>query len=132
MTIDLAAASDFMASNGRALDRRRFEYLFGEGRPEAVLAAVDAYRNRDGGYGWGLEPDLRAVESQPGGALHALEAFAELAPIAAAQAADLCDWLAAVSRPDGGLPFELPISNQTACAPFWAAADATVSSLHIT
>ena len=35
----------------------------------AVLAAVDGYRNPDGGYGWGLEPDLRATESQPGGRL---------------------------------------------------------------
>ena len=42
-----------------------------------MLAAVEAYRNPDGGYGWGLEPDLRSRTSQPGGALHALEAFAD-------------------------------------------------------
>ena len=54
-----------MAAHGRVLDRRRLELLEG-GDPAAVLAALDGYRNPDGGYGWGLEPDLRAQESQPG------------------------------------------------------------------
>ena len=65
-----------MATHARVLDRRRFELLLGTGTP-AVLAAADGYRNADGGYGWGLEPDLPAPESQPGGALHAFEAFAD-------------------------------------------------------
>jgi hypothetical protein len=132
MTINLAAASEFMASHARVLDRRRFERMFVNGASDAALAAVDAYRNPDGGYGWGLEPDLRAVESQPGGALHALEVFAELAPVVAPQASALCDWLASVSLPDGGLPFALPVADPTASAPFWVDADATKSSLHIT
>lgn len=33
---------------------------------------------------------------------------------------------------DGGLPFALPVADAAGCAPFWAEADATVSSLHIT
>ena len=57
-----------MASHARLLDRRRLELLLDGGEPTAVLAALEAYRNPDGGYGWGLEPDLRATESQPGGA----------------------------------------------------------------
>jgi hypothetical protein len=61
------------------LDRRRFGLLAGEKDASALLAAVEAYRNPDGGYGWGLEPDLRAPESQPGGALHAFEAIDEAA-----------------------------------------------------
>lgn len=43
--------------------------------PDGALAALSAYRNPDGGYGWGLEADLRARESQPGAALHAFEVF---------------------------------------------------------
>ncbi len=80
MDANLSAASSFMASHARTLDRRRFELLVEGGAPAPVLAAVDAYRNSDGGYGWGLEPDLRAPESQPGCALHAFEAFADVAP----------------------------------------------------
>ena len=45
-----------------------------------MLAALDGHRNPDGGYGWGLEADLRSPESQPGAALHAFEVFEEIAP----------------------------------------------------
>ncbi|MQA84355.1 MAG: hypothetical protein GEV03_06965 [Streptosporangiales bacterium] len=132
MTVDLSAAASFMATHARVLDRRRFQLLLGETDAGAVLAAVDGYRNPDGGYGWGLEPDLRAPESQPGGALHAFEVFEEVAPSTTPRAVELCDWLASVSSPDGGLPFALPVADSAGCAPFWAQADPTTSSLHST
>jgi hypothetical protein len=97
-----------------------------------VLAALSAYRNPDGGYGWGLEPDLRATESQPGAALHAFEVLDDIIPATSPRAVELCDWLASVSLPDGGLPFALPVRDGAGCAPFWAQADPTVSSLQIT
>src|SRR5262245_26228209 len=118
MPIDLPAAASFMASHARMLDRRRFEVLFQDGSAEALFAAVDAYRNADGGYGWGLEPDLRAPESQPGGALHAFEAFADAGPAASPHTAALCDWLDSVTLADGGLPFALPVADPAGCAPF--------------
>ena len=130
MTVDLTAAASFLATHARLLDRRRFEFLFGDVGAEAVLAAVDGYRNPDGGYGWGLEPDLRAAESQPGGALHALEVFAEAGP--ADRAVEVCDWLGRVSLPDGGVPFALPVADPAGCAPFWAHADPAASSLQST
>jgi hypothetical protein len=132
MTVDLAAAADFVAGSARLLDRRRFEVLFDGGGAEPLLAAVDGYRNPDGGYGWGLEPDLRSRTSQPGGALHAFEAFASAAPATTPRAVELCEWLAGVTLPDGGLPFALPVPDPAACAPFWATADNGRSSLQIT
>jgi hypothetical protein len=132
MTTDLRAATAFMATHARTLDRRRFDVLVGDGAPDDVLAAVDGYRNADGGYGWGLEPDLRSPESQPGGALHAFEAFVDAAPATTRRAKELCDWLASVTLPDGGLPFALPVTDPAGCAPFWAEADSATSSLHIT
>jgi hypothetical protein len=132
MTVDLAAAADFMAAHARVLDRRRFEHLFGDGDPQAVLTAVDAYRNPDGGYGWGLEPDLRSATSQPGGALHAFEAWADVAAsVTTDRARELCDWLERASREDGGLPFALPVADRAASAPFWVDAEQT-SNLQIT
>ena len=131
MTPDLSAADSFMATHARVLDRRRFELLRGTGDPDAVLAAADAYRNPDGGYGWGLEPDLRSPESQPGGALHAFEAF-EDAGVATPRAVELCDWLDSVTLADGGLPFALPVRDAAGVAPFWANADPSASSLQIT
>jgi hypothetical protein len=121
-----------MATHGRLLDRHRFALLMGETDTSALLAAVDAYRNPDGGYGWGLEPDLRAPESQPGGALHAFEVFEDIGPATTPRAAELCDWLAGVMLPDGGLPFALPVADATGCAPFWAQADPSTSTLHST
>jgi hypothetical protein len=132
VAVDLSAAADFLAGSARVLDRRRFGVLFGDGDPTAVLAAVDGYRNPDGGYGWGLEPDLRSRTSQPGGALHAFEAFVDVGAVRTPRAVELCDWLAGVTLPDGGLPFALPVPDPAACAPFWASADTGTSSLQIT
>jgi hypothetical protein len=133
MSIDLPAAHDFMATHARVLDRRRFELLSGQTEdPSAVLSALGAYRNPDGGYGHGLEPDLRAPESQPGAAWHAFEVLADVAPATAPEAAELCDWLDTIALPDGGLPFALPIADPSGCAPFWAQADPKAFSLQIT
>jgi hypothetical protein len=128
----LIAARSFMAGHARLLDRRRFELLFDGADAEPVLAALSAYRNADGGYGHGLEPDLRAPESQPAAALHAFEVFADVAPVTAPEAVQLCDWLGAVALPDGGLPFALPIEDPSGSAPFWAQADPHAFSLQIT
>jgi hypothetical protein len=129
---DLTAASDFMATHARLLDRRRFEVLFQGALPEGALAALEAYRNPDGGYGWGLEPDLRDTTSQSGAALHAFEVFEDVLPATSPRAVELCDWLASVSLPGGGLPFALPVRSSAGCAPFWAGADPAVTSLQIT
>jgi hypothetical protein len=136
MNADLPAAASFLATHGRLLDRRRFEFLLAgpDADPGGVLAAVDGYRNADGGYGWGLEPDLRAPESQPGGALHALEVFAEVrdTPMAGVRAREVFDWLGRTALPDGGVPFAVPVADPAGCAPFWANADPHVSTLQST
>lgn len=132
MTIDLSAARDFMATHARVLDRRRFELLDGRTDPSAALAALDGYGNADGGYGLGLEPDLRSPESQPGAAHHAFEVFEEIVPATAPQAVALCDWLGSVSLPDGGLPFALPTEITAGSGPWWQEADLSTSSLQIT
>ncbi|WP_330172704.1 hypothetical protein OG875_03350 [Streptomyces sp. NBC_01498] len=133
-TPDLDAAAAFLTTHGRLLDRRRFDLLRGSGTPAAVVTALDGYRNSDGGYGWALEPDLRSAVSQPVGALPAFEVFEECGPAVFARAAQLCDWLESVTRPDGGLPFALPTTGPDAAgsAPFWTGADPDVSSLQMT
>jgi hypothetical protein len=130
--VNFDAASDFMAAHARLLDRRRFDVVLRDAPPDGALAALAAYRNPDGGYSWGLEPDLRDTRSQPGPALHAFEVFADIAPVTSPRAVELCDWLGSVALPDGGVPFALPVASAAGCAPFWAEADPTVSSLQIT
>ncbi|MFG1922364.1 hypothetical protein [Cryptosporangium sp. NPDC048952] len=133
MSIDLERASAFLASHGRVLDRHRLEAVVhgSDDSRRAVVAALGGYRNADGGYGWGLEPDLRARESQPGGAQHAFEALAD-AGLASPDVAGLLEWLDSVTLADGGLPFALPIGDPVGCAPFWVEADPSESSLQLT
>lgn len=128
MPADLSAAASFMAAHARLLDRRRFDLLLAAGDPGPVLTALDAYRNPDGGYAWGLEPDLRAGESQPIQGLHAFEVMHECRAVTP-RAVELCDWLATVTVADGGLPFTLPVADITACAPWFTGGDADTSSL---
>jgi hypothetical protein len=130
--VNLDAASDFMAAHARLLDRRRFDVVARGAPPEGALTALEAYRNPDGGYSWGLEPDLRDTLSQPGPSLHAFEVFEDIAPVTTPRAPELCNWLATVTLPDGGLPFALPVGSSAGCAPFWARADPNESSLQIT
>lgn len=132
MSFDLSAAVAFVATHGRILERRRLDVLVNGVEPSGVLAALDAYRNPDRGYGWGLEPDLRSPESQPAAAMHALEVLAQLAPPTTPRGVELCDWLDANSVDDGALPFALPILNPAGCAPWWLNPDTTTGSLQTT
>jgi hypothetical protein len=128
----MTSPADFMQTHARLLDRRRFELLFAGGTPEAAFAALSGYANPDGGFGHGIEPDLRSAASQPAGALHAFEVLAEAGPATSPLAGLLCDWLDTASLPDGGLPFAAGGAAGAGVAPFWAGADSAASSLHIT
>jgi hypothetical protein len=132
MTIDLPAAAAFMTTTARLIDRRRFAARFEGGDPDGVLAALDAYRNADGGYGWALEPDVRVPESQPAAALHAFDILDEIAPATGPHAGALCDWLESVTLADGGIPAALPGSQLAGTAPWLGNVDTTVSSLMLT
>ena len=132
MTIDIAGAEAFLATHGRQLDRRRLELLLGKGTAEGVLVALDGYRNADGGYGWGLEPDLRSRTSQPTAGMHAFEVFAEVGPATTPRSIELCDWMQQHTLDDGGLPFALPYDDTAGCAPWWLDPDSETSNLQMT
>src|SRR5690606_12320074 len=58
-----ARARDFIRLQARVLEQRLFATLF-EGAPAVgVLRALAAYRNDDGGFGHGLEPDKLCPDS---------------------------------------------------------------------
>lgn len=64
-TADIERALDFVHREGRVLERRVLDAVFDDGPAGAVVSALQAYRNSDGGFGWGLEPDKRVPDSQP-------------------------------------------------------------------
>ena len=56
-------AMAFVREQGRDLDRSLLTYYFEGGSAASVLAALASYQNYDGGFGHGLEPDLRTPAS---------------------------------------------------------------------
>lgn len=60
----VARARDFLASQGRDIDRVRFEYHFGKAAQEELLTVLGRYQNPDGGF-FGLEVDIKAPASNP-------------------------------------------------------------------
>jgi hypothetical protein len=112
-------ARTFLWHNARTLEQRWFEHAFYGGSAHSVVQAVLAYRNDDGGYGYGLEPDHRGPTSQPLHALRALQLFGEVN--APEQAESVLAWLTATC-PDGAVPFGMSTSKDHPKAP-WVAAD---------
>jgi hypothetical protein len=118
-TPDFAAATAFIAADARIIDRRRFERLFGGGTAAPVRDAVAAYRNEDGGFGNGLEPDCRAPGSQPAAVAMALHTMDEAGAWDLDLVQGACDWLAAVAPAEGGSVFVQPTLDGWPHAPWW-------------
>jgi hypothetical protein len=113
------AAEHFTMRSARLLDRHRFAYFFQSGSAEPVRTTLAAYRNLDGGYGNGLDPDLRGHASQPASTEIALRYHDELGTIPTALGNGVCQYLAAASNDDGGLPAVLPNVRYTESAPWF-------------
>jgi hypothetical protein len=120
---DFDAAADFVAASARVIDRRVFERLFAGGPAVAVRDAVAAYRNADGGFGYGLEPDGRAGGSQPAAVEMALRIMDVADAWDPSLVGDAVDWLATVAPAEGGATFALPSVSEGPHAPWWAAAE---------
>jgi hypothetical protein len=128
-TPDFDAAAAFIAAGARVLDRRVFGRLFAGGEAGPVRAAVAAYRNADGGFGHGLEPDCRAAASQPAAVEMALRIMdlADAWDEGLARAA--VDWLDAIAPAEGGAAFVEPSVAEGPHAPWWVPEDGHPASL---
>ena len=116
---DLDMASQFIAANARVLDRRRFERLFGGGDAGPVRDAVAAYRNADGGFGQGLEPDGRDPATQPAAIELALGILDEADAWDEGLVTGACDWLQANAPAEGGSAFVAATIDAWPHAPWW-------------
>ena len=123
MPVDIESAERFVLANARLLDRHRLAVLL-HGAPVApVLDALRAYRNPDGGFGHALEPDVRAPESEPAAALHALDVLAGIGALDDPMVADAAAWVATIADPDGGVPFVLPTAAAHPHGPWMVPSD---------
>jgi hypothetical protein len=125
MTVDLNAAKTFLHANARVLERRRFAHRFERAPAEPVLHALRAYRNDDGGFGHAIEPDMRAPTSQPVGIHTVLEILHEVGVDDDPLIGPAADWLATITRDDGGVPFVLEDALAYPHAPWWQYEDAS-------
>lgn len=119
MSASFGTARELVYRSGRLLERRLFARLFEGGEAGGVVAAVLAYRNDDGGFGHGLEPDKLAPQSQPLDvqiALQTLSAAGAHEPEIALAAAD---WLATVADERGLVPIVLPSVGRHPRAKHW-------------
>ncbi|MEU8828211.1 hypothetical protein [Streptomyces sp. NPDC048636] len=125
----LARAERFVWLTARVLEQRRFAYHFLDGSAEAVETALTAYLVPDGGYGHGLEPDLRGPVSQPLHAVHALRVLDGVGRCGGQRVERLCRYLTAVSTADGALPVSHPSLRGYPAAPWIPLADDPPSGL---
>ncbi|MGA7669129.1 MAG: hypothetical protein WBW04_01820, partial [Nitrolancea sp.] len=116
--IQLENARAFMWRAARVVDRRRFEILFDDGSADHVIDALRAYRNDDGGFGHGLEPDIRGPESQPLQVYTALLILDEIGAFNDPMLGTASDYLTTVTAPDGGVPAMVPTSYDVPHAPW--------------
>jgi hypothetical protein len=131
-TPDIDAAAQFIAGHARVVDRRRFERLFAGGDARPVRDAVAAYRNPDGGFGHGLEPDGRAPGSQPPAAELALRILDETDAWDDDLAGGACRWLQGTAPAEGGAAFVDPGIEAWPHAPWWVPEEGRPASLVIT
>ena len=122
-TPDFDAAAGFMAGHARVLDRRVFQRLFHGGAPGPVRDAVAAYRNDDGGFGHGLEPDIRTAASQPAATEMALRLMDLTDEWDTMMVKGAIDWLAAIAPAEGGAGFAEPSVADGPHAPWWVPAE---------
>ncbi|MER6473319.1 hypothetical protein [Streptomyces collinus] len=114
----LFRAEQFVWLTARVLEQRLFAYHFLNGAADPVEAALNAYRNEDGGYGHALEPDLRGPVSQPLHTAHALRVLDATGRCGGQRVERVCRYLTSVSTADGALPAIRPSQRGYPAAPF--------------
>ena len=113
---------DFILRQGRLLERRLFATRF-EGAPGAgVVDVLRGYRNDDGGFGHGLEPDIRCPASLPIDVEVALHAMATAGTTDEQLVSGACDYLAKVAAEadsGGAVPPAFPVIEGYPRAAHW-------------
>ncbi|MDQ1518651.1 MAG: hypothetical protein QOE80_4481 [Actinomycetota bacterium] len=125
MTTDIfTAGRAFLQREGRLLERRLFATAFEGAPPSGVVDALRGFRNPDGGFGHGLEPDKRCPDSLPIDVEGALEALLVAGPAAVDEATPMvlaaCDWLGRVAAPDGAVALSFPVMESYPRAEHWS------------
>lgn len=131
-------ARDFILTNARMIERRLFEFHFANGDKNGVFHAVYAYRNPDGGFGHGLEPDTASPESQPLFSIMALETLDEVGCLTKEIILkDFMPYFESITTEKGGVPWmfrpksDYPCEGHFKKVKEWAALSTTAPLLGV-
>ncbi len=124
-----AAARAYIMNHGRPVDQARFAYHFENGDSMPVVRALATYQNDDGGFGHGLEPDLRTPASSVIATSTGLAILREVNAAAGEPVvADAIRYLLYVYDPGIGVWPIVPAAVEDAPhAPWWTYADSEVN-----
>ena len=61
----LEQLDNFINEEARPLEKSLFNYYFNDSSAESVIDSLEAFQNSDGGFGSGIEPDFKLIESSP-------------------------------------------------------------------
>lgn len=129
-------ARAFILTNARMIERRLFHFYFGDGDAQGVFHAVYAYRNADGGFGHGMEPDTSSPESQPLFSIMALETLDEVGYLNAEMILrDFMPYFERITTSKGGIPWmfkpksDYPCEGHFKTVKEWAALSTTAPLL---
>jgi hypothetical protein len=120
MTTDTTfqTAREFILREGRLLEQRLFATIFEDAPASGVIAALAGYRNSDGGFGHGLEPDKLCPASLTLDVEIAFRTMDAAGALDRGMIGDACDWLATVSS-DGAVPLGDPVVESYPHAEHW-------------
>ena len=119
----LARARDLIYRTGRLLERSLFAFFFDSGSLEACLHALAAYRNPDGGFGNGIEPDLLCPHSTAIGAETAMFVLDLLGASATPLSDGLVDWITTSLNDRGTIDHPPEGALRYPHQPWWEKAD---------
>ena len=57
--------NSYMNTEARPLERSIFNYYFNDSSSDDILDSLEAFQNSDGGFGRGIEPDFKLIQSSP-------------------------------------------------------------------
>ena len=133
---DFLRARDFILTNARMIERRLFDFHFANGDNKGVVHAVYAYRNSDGGFGHGMEPDTASPESQPLFSIMALELLDEVGYLTKEVILnDFMPYFERITTDKGGIPWmfrpksDYPCEGHFKTVKEWAALSTTAPLL---
>jgi hypothetical protein len=115
-TASLDDARRFIRREGRLLERRVLATLLDGEDASGALDALAGYRNEDGGFGHGLEPDKRAPTSQPLDIETAFQVMDTIGRVDESFVIAACDFLASLGPGVGCL---VPSALEFPLAPHW-------------